>query len=588
MTRNTTITTAETSPAPPALRRFLRDWVKPYWPQLLLATVLMALVAGANSLYPLAVRWAVAHMGETGTRLTVLAPLAVIALTAFKAVTLYGQTLTTGAIALRIAANLQNALFGHVLAADYGQISRVPAGQWVSRFTNDIGLVRLAVIRALTNLVRDVLTIAGAIAVMLWMDWRLALLVFAFYPLAAWPVARIGKAVRALSSQAQAQLGRLTALLTESLSGMRMIKAYQLEDIEKARAAREFDQSRALALALVAKKARIDPLLELTGGIAFAAILVLASWRASGHGAPAANLVGFITALAVMAPAVRALGTLNAVWQEGAAALARLFAVLDEAPHIRDKPGARALQVSKGEVRFDQVSLSYGGGPKVLDGISFTARPGRTLALVGPSGAGKTSVLNLIARLYDPDSGTICIDGTAITDVTLSSLRAALALVSQDAVLFDATIAQNIAFGRPGASEEEIVNAARAAAADDFIRAQPQGYQTLVGEHGQRLSGGQKQRIALARALLKDAPILLLDEATSALDAPSEAAVQQALDRVRKGRTTIMIAHRFASVRKADSILVLDHGRVAESGTHESLMQKGGLYARLAEEQFIR
>lgn len=566
----------------------MRDWVKPYWPQLLLATVLMALVASANSLYPLAVRWAVAHMGGKGTKLIALAPVAIIALTAFKAVTLYGQTLTTGAIALRIAANLQNAMFGHVLAADYGQISRVPAGQWVSRFTNDVALVRLAVIRGLTNLVRDVLTIIGAIAVMLWMDWMLALLVFAFYPLAAWPVARIGKSVRDLSSRAQAQLGRLTALLSETLSGVRMIKTYQLDDIEKARAARSFDESRALAFALVAKKARIDPLLELTGGIAFAAILVLAGWRASGHGASAANLVGFITALAVMAPAVRALGTLNAVWQEGAAALTRIFAVLDETPHIADKPGASTLKVTRGEVRFDHVSFSYGSGPNVLEDVSFTARPGKTLALVGPSGAGKTSVINLIARLYDPDSGMICIDGTAITDVTLASLRSCLALVSQDAVLFDASIADNIGFGRPGASEEDIIKAAKTAAADAFIRAQPQGYATPVGEHGLRLSGGQRQRIALARALLKDAPVLLLDEATSALDAPAEATVQKALDRVRKGRTTIMIAHRFASVCKADAILVLEGGRVVESGIHEELLEKGGLYTRLAAEQFIR
>ncbi len=558
----------------------------PHWPRLVLAAVLMVLVAAANSLYPIIVRWAVTLLSANDPRILGGVPLAIVALTLFKAASLYGQTLVTNAVSLRITTGLQNTMFGHLLGADFGQISAIPTGQWVSRLTNDITLVRDAFSRALTNLVRDALTVAGTIAVMLWIDWLLALLVFTLYPLAAMPVVRIGKTVRDLSAQAQAQLGRLTALLTESLSGVRMVKTYQLEDHEQTRADDSFEERRMLGFRVMAKKAQVDPILEIAGGIAFAAVLAFAGWRASTNGTPIANLIGFITALAVMAPAMRAIGTLNAIWQEGAAALDRIFTLLDETPNITEKPDAQTLAVTRGEVRFDNVQLSYGDGNKVLDSISFSARPGRTLALVGPSGAGKTSVLNLIPRLYDPDTGSIFIDDIPITDVTLTSLRKSVALVSQDAILFDGSIFENIAFGRPGVSLNDVIEMAKSAAAHDFILDQPQGYETQVGEHGHRLSGGQKQRIALARALLKDAPILLLDEATSALDARSETMVQKALAHLCKNRTVIMIAHRLASVRRADHILVLDNGRVVEQGSHEQLLAADGLYTALAKEQF--
>ncbi|MDQ7019783.1 MAG: ABC transporter ATP-binding protein [Robiginitomaculum sp.] len=558
----------------------------PHWPHLILAIALMVLVAAANSLYPVVVRWAVTLLEARDPRMLGLVPAGIIALSLFKAISLYGQTLITNAVSLRITAALQNTMFGHLLGADYGQISAAPAGQWVSRLTNDINLVREALSRALTNLVRDALTVMGAIAFMIWVDWLLALLVFTLYPLAAFPVTRIGKAVRALSAQAQAQLGRLTALLTESLSGVRMIKVNQLEAHEQARAARSFEERRRLSLKLISKKAQVDPMLEVAGGIAFAAVLAFAGWRASGHGSPIANLIGFISALAVMAPSLRAIGTLSAVWQEGAAALDRIFALLDTPPKITEGKDAKDLAVRRGDVSFEDVSLSYGEGQTVLHGINFTVQTGQTLALVGPSGAGKTSVLNLIPRLYDPDSGQIRIDDTPIDQVTLSSLRRAMALVSQDAVLFDGTIRENIAFGRLEASQDEIEKAARQAAAHEFILEQPEGYDTPVGERGHRLSGGQRQRIALARALLKDAPILLLDEATSALDAETQAQVQKALESLSAGRTTIMIAHRLSSVMRADHILVLEDGRVVEEGNHKDLMKAGGLYARLAKDQF--
>ena len=546
----------------------------------------MALVAGANSLYPIVVRWAVSLLEARDPRMLGLVPAGIIGLSLFKAISLYGQTLMTNAIALRITTRLQNAMFGHLLGADFGQISAAPAGQWVSRLTNDINLVREALSRALTNLVRDSLTVLGAIAFMVWVDWLLALLVFALYPLMAFPVTRIGKTVRRLSTQAQEQLGHLTALLTESLAGARMVKLYQLEEHERVRAKAAFEERRRLNFHLVAKKAQIDPLLELAGGMAFAAVLAFVAWRASAHGSPIANLIGFISALAIMAPSLRALGTLSAVWQEGAAAIERIFALLDDAPEIQEIPNAKDLNIKKGEVRFDEVALAYGKNVKVLHGISFCAQAGQTLALVGPSGAGKTSVLNLIPRLYDPQAGNVLIDDTPIDQVTLASLRRAMALVSQDAVLFEGSIYENIAFGRLTARKDEVITAAKKAAAHDFILEQPDGYETEVGAGGQRLSGGQRQRIALARALLKDAPILLLDEATSALDTQTEAKVQSALEGLRAGRTTIMIAHKLSSVMRADHILVLDNGQIVEQGRHNDLLAAGGLYAQLAKDQF--
>jgi len=361
---------------------------------------------------------------------------------------------------------------------------------------------------------------------------------------------------------------------------------HQLEDHEQKRAAKGFEERRHLNLKLVKRKAQIDPVLEIAGGIAFAAVLAFAGWRASTTGSPIANLIGFISALAVMAPSLRAIGTLSAVWQEGVAALDRIFDLMDTPPKIIVKPDAKPLVITQGDVRFANVKLSYGKANTVLEDISFTVRAGETLALVGPSGAGKTSVLNLIPRLFDPDAGEISIDGSPIDQVTLASLRRAMALVSQDAVLFDGTILDNIAFGRLGASNDDIIAAAKLADAHDFIEEQPKGYATQVGENGHRLSGGQRQRIALARALLKNAPILLLDEATSALDANTETRVQDALEHLSHGRTTIMIAHRLASVRRADHILVLHEGRVVEQGNHKTLIAAGGLYSRLAKEQF--
>jgi subfamily B ATP-binding cassette protein MsbA len=337
---------------------------------------------------------------------------------------------------------------------------------------------------------------------------------------------------------------------------------------------------------LVRNRARADPLLETIGGVAAAAVFAIVGWRIAHGGATIGHLLSFIATIATASAAARGLGTYNTVLNEGLAAIERVFGLIDEQAKITEKPNAKALETHGGALAFENVSFGYEGGGQALHDISFSVARGETVALVGPSGAGKTTIFNLIPRLFDVTGGAVKIDGQNVRDVTIASLRGAIALVSQDVALFNDTVRANIAFGKPGAGETEIIEAAKAAAAHDFIAALPQGYDTIVGERGARLSGGERQRISLARAFLRDAPILLLDEATSALDAESERRVQEALARLSKGRTTLAIAHRLATVREADRIIVLENGIIRESGRHDALIAKGGLYARLARMQF--
>jgi subfamily B ATP-binding cassette protein MsbA len=364
-----------------------------------------------------------------------------------------------------------------------------------------------------------------------------------------------------------------------------VVKAYGLEDYQNARAKKGFVERSRLFLKVLTDRAAVDPILEITGGLALVGILALTAWRIAEGDTSLGNFVGVIGAVAVAAPELRALGTLNAVAQEGGAAADRVFEIMDATPQIADRADAFELQSPRGSIAFEDVHFSYPDGSPALKGLSLAAEPGQTVALVGPSGAGKSTVFNLLLRLYDPRSGAVIVDDCDIRDYTGASLRQSMALVAQEALLFDDTVAANIALGRIGARRDEIHAAAKAANAHDFILDLPGGYDAPCGEMGRNMSGGQRQRIALARAILRQAPILLLDEATSALDAESEAKVQAALEAYAKDRTTLVIAHRLSTVRAADRIIVIEDGRAVEEGTHTQLMEDGGPYKRLVELQ---
>ena len=570
----------------PLLRRLWRQHIRHHRGKLLAVLALTLIMAATQAVYPEVIKDAVAMFARRDRRILYQVPALVACITAVRAVSWYFQTVLMQKVVLLVIRELQGRMFSHLTHADLARVEREAPATLASRFTTDAATIREALTRAV-NGVADAVTIVGLIGWMIYADWVLSLIAGILLPVAAVPIQRIGRRIRRASGGMQERVGEAAALLNESFAQARTVRAYRLEGQETRRAEAAFERLYRALMSMTRSRARIDPLLEMLGGLAVAAVLGFAGWRAALGTSSIGDFAGFVAALLIASRPLRALGNLNAALQEGLAGLARVFTVIDERPGIAERPGAAPLPAGRGRVVFEDVQFAYPDGRHALRGLSFVAEPGLTVALVGPSGAGKSTALALIPRLHDVVAGVVRLDGVDVRTVTLASLRDALAYVGQDALLFDDTVEANIRMGRPGANTAQVVAAAQAAAAHDFIALLPEGYATVVGPSGGRLSGGQRQRVALARALLRDPRVLLLDEATSALDAESEAAVQEALARLRQGRTTIVVAHRLSTVRDADLVVAMADGVAMEQGTHAELLELDGLYARLVRTQAL-
>jgi len=570
------------------VRRLARDNLRHYWRQLVLALFCMAVVSLTTALSAYLMEPIVndVFIAENESMLWWVSGAVFITFMA-KGFASYGQSLLMSFVGLRIIADNQTRLYRHLIGMDLGFFHSMPSGRLVSRFLVDINHMRVAVSNALTGFGKDMLSLIGLVSVMFIQDWQLALMAFFVFPAAVYPIVRLGRRMRKVTANTQEETGLFTAILDQSFAGIRVVKAYGMEPYETTRVSGLVERIFALTIKSARIRALSSPIMETLGGTAVSVVIVYGGYRVIHQNLDPGSFFSFITALLLAYEPMKRLANLNASLQEGLAGAQRLFDLLDMKSSIQEHADAKPLSTpTDGAITLEDVKFSYDEGHPALNGVSMNIPAGKTIALVGPSGAGKSTILNLIPRFHDIDSGVIRIDGNDVRDVKLESLYANIALVSQEVTLFDDTVRANIAYGKPGASEAEIEDAAHHAAALEFIRELPSGFDTMVGERGVKLSGGQRQRLAIARAILKNAPILLLDEATSALDTESERHVQAALDHLMKDRTTLVIAHRLSTIVDSDVIYVIQNGRIVEQGPHDTLLAKGGAYEKLYALQF--
>ena len=570
------------------LKRLFRDSIKPYSLKLfssLFFMVIIALCTGATAwLLDPAIDKIFLDKDES---MLLLIPIAIILTLLIKSIATFIQIVLLNGVAQNVIADTQVKLFKKIINADLAWLHKVHSAKIISNFLYDVTLLQDSVSSSLANGVKDVLTLICLLGVMYYQDWQLATISIIAFPLVGILTRRLGKKIKKASTESQEETGTLASILSENLDGTRIVKAYQQEDEEIEKLSKSVFRRMTKILKGANARGAASPFAEFLAGFGIAGALYYAGLRGLQGELALNEFVSFLGAMMLAFQPLRRIAQINATLQEGFAAAIRVFGLLDQKSLINEAQNAPNLSIDKSDITFEDVTLSYEGQiNSALKGINLRIPHGKTSALVGPSGSGKSSILNLIPRFYDPDKGNVKIDNQDIKELTISSVRSSLALVSQEPVLFDMSIYDNILYGKPEASREEVIDAAKAAAANEFISELPKQYETIVGEKGYSLSGGQKQRISIARAFLKNAPILLLDEATSSLDTESEHLIQNAISVLMKDRTTLVIAHRLSTIINSDQIIVLDSGSVAEIGTHEELLKKNGVYKKLYEREF--
>lgn len=565
----------------------LLDYLKPYKRQIVWAFISMLLLSLANILLiPL-----IGKLSETiGNRDFGLLNLVVggaVLIYFLRGLSMYGQGYLMAYAGHRLVYDLRKQLYRHLQDLSLDFFAKWRTGEVISRVINDINVVQNAAISAITEILPNLITLLGVLGYLFYLNWRLTLITLIVIPLISWVIKIFGREMREVSRESQKKQADIASLLQESLAGVRVVKSFAMEKNVIEKFNKEAEQSFWLTL----KQSQIivtqTPLLAFLNALAIVAIIWYGGFEVvSGRLSPA-NLIAFFAGIALIADPASRLGNISTIIQNALASAERIFEVIDIKPSVAEKPDAKELGKISGSVEFEDLTFSYEKGEApVLTDINLKIKPGEIIALVGRSGAGKTSLVNLIPRFYDPQLGRVLVDGHNVKAVKLESLRSQLGMVPQETILFSGTIGENIAYARAEATQDMIESAAKTANAHDFIMGLPDGYDTLVGERGVRLSGGERQRVAIARAILADPRILIFDEATSALDAESERQVQEAMDNLMAGRTTLIIAHRLSTVQHADRIVVLDKGKIVEVGKHAELLSQGGLYSKLYEMQF--
>jgi subfamily B ATP-binding cassette protein MsbA len=566
----------------------LLPFLKPYvWPYFAVGLICMLGHSATDGVLPFLVQRVFDDVfGNKDAEMLYYVPAAVIALFALRGLFHFGQAYLTDYVGLRIINDVRNRLNRHLQFMSLSFFYRHPTGTLISRVGHDVGLLRSALTDALASFLRDTASLTVLVIVAFWKDWILASIAFVAFPASVLPIMRLSRKIKRFTRRGQIATGALTSLLQESIQGNRVVKAFGMEEYEIRRFFHESQRLFKQSLRASRTKALVAPTMELLSAFAIAAVIWYGGWSVIGEGRTPGEFMAFIAAMFLMYQPFKGLTKTYSVVQQGIAGAERVFEILDLESDVREKPNAKAASAFSDAIEFHNVSFGY-DDRKVLKNINLKVHAGEMVALVGVSGVGKSTLADLIPRFHDVTSGRITMDGEDIRDLTLRSLRAQIGIVNQHTFLFNDTIRNNIAYGHPERSMQEIIAAAKAAHAHEFVSALPDGYETEIGEMGMQLSGGQRQRLAIARALLKNAPILILDEATSSLDVESERLVQEAVENLITTRTTLVIAHRLSTIRKADRIVVLVDGRIVEEGTHEELLARKREYSRLYALQLL-